>query len=74
MKLYLFIGVFFVVLLAYWAGERVSEQKCETKIAELNAQNQSNIVKTLEVVNEKTFNTGVRDIRHILHEQYTIVE
>lgn len=74
MKLYLFIGVFFVVLLAYWAGERVSEQKCETKIAELNAQNQSDVITAMEKVNEKTFNTGVRDIRRILHEQYTIAE
>ncbi len=74
MKIYIFILIFFFIVGSYFAGARVSSQKCKTQIAELNVQNQSTIIKTVEKINEKTFNTSVYDIRHFLREQYTIAE
>lgn len=59
---------------AYWAGGRVASQKCATQIAEIRAEQQSVNLENMVNVNEKVFNTGVRDIRRILHTEYTIAE
>ena len=59
---------------AYWAGGRVASQKCATQIAEIRADQQSVNLENMVNVNEKVFNTGVRDIRRILRTEYTIAE
>ena len=59
---------------AYWAGGRVASQKCATQIAEIRAEQQSINLENMVNVNEKVFNTGVRDIRRILRTEYTIAE
>lgn len=59
---------------AYWAGGRVASQKCATQIAEIRAEQQSVNLENMVNVNEKVFNTGVRDIRRILRTEYTIAE
>lgn len=59
---------------AYWAGARVASQKCATQIAEIRAEQQSVNLENMVNVNEKVFNTGVRDIRRILRTEYTIAE
>lgn len=59
---------------AYWAGGRVTSQKCATQIAEIRAEQQSVNLENMVNVNEKVFNTGVRDIRRILRTEYTIAE
>ena len=74
MRMYLFIGILVFICFSYWAGNHVATQKCDTKIAELNSQNTNIIFENMEKVNEKTFNTGVRDIRRFLREQYSIAE
>lgn len=69
------IAIFTVfIAFSYWAGNRIATQKCDTRIAELNSQKNEAVFNSMEKINEKTFNTGVRDIRRILHEQYTIAE
>lgn len=76
MKTYLFIfmaggaAIFF----AYAAGNRVGQLKCNAQAEQNVARQQSEIIKTMENVNAETFNTGVRDIRRILYEKYTIAE
>ncbi len=74
MKKYVFLIFLSVLLLAYFAGGRVATQKCNARIADMNAYNQSIILKKVREVNEKTFAIGVYDIRRILREQYTIKE
>ena len=59
---------------AYWAGGRVAIAQCDVKISEMRMAHQSMNTEILGVVNEKTFNTGVRDIRRILREKYTIAD
>lgn len=74
MKKYLFIACVAIVAFAYWAGGRVASQKCATQIAEIRAEQQSVNLENMVNVNEKVFNTGVRDIRRILRTKYTIAE
>lgn len=76
MKKYLFIAAMCagVCAGAYWAGGRVASQKCATQIAEIRAEQQSVNLENMVNVNEKVFNTGVRDIRRILRTEYTIAE
>lgn len=76
MKIYIFLFFVFIVVVAgaYWAGGRVASQKCVTQIAEIRAEQQSVNLENMVNVNEKVFNTGVRDIRRILRTEYTIAE
>lgn len=76
MKKYLVIAAICAGVCAwvYWAGGRVATQKCDTRIAEIRADQQSTNLEILRTVHEKTVNTGVRDIRRILHEKYTIAD
>lgn len=76
MKFYIFLFFVFIVVVAgaYWAGGRVASQKCATQIAEIRAEQQSVNLENMVNVNEKVFNTGVRDIRRILRTEYTIAE
>lgn len=59
---------------AYWAGGRVATAQCDVKISEMRMAHQSMNTEILGAVHEKTVNTGVRDIRRILHEKYTIAD
>lgn len=76
MKIYIFLFFVFIVVVAgaYWAGGRLASQKCATQIAEIRAEQQSVNLENMVNVNEKVFNTGVRDIRRILRTEYTIAE
>lgn len=76
MKLYIFLFFICVVVVAgaYWAGGRVAAQKCNARAAEVAVKQNQEIIKTMGAINEKTFNTGVCDIRRVLREKYTIAE
>ena len=73
-KIYLLIFVFGIVIGAYFAGTRVATQKCNARIATVTAGAQKQIFQTMGDVNAETFSTGVRDIRRILREKYSIAE
>lgn len=74
MKKYLFIACGALVAFAYWAGGRVASQKCAVQIAEIRASQQSINMENMVKLNEKVMGTGVRDIRRVLHQKYTIAE
>lgn len=76
MKTYLFVFLVACATLffAYGAGVWVGREKCNAQTERNVAIQQSEIIKTMETVNAETFNTGVRDIRRILYEKYTIAE
>lgn len=59
---------------AYWAGGRVATQKCDARIANMNARAITCAAKTMEKVNVETVNTSLDDIRRILRERYSIAE
>lgn len=76
MKRYFFIiiCVAFVLCAAYWAGGCVATQKCDARIANMNARAITCAAKTMEKVNVETVNTSLDDIRRILRERYSIAE
>lgn len=74
MNKYLIIAFVIIISFVYFAGSRVATERCNTKIAEISASKQSDMVKKMDEINEKTFNTGVHDIRRVLREKYTIAE
>ncbi|MBR4806501.1 MAG: hypothetical protein IKZ64_01625 [Alphaproteobacteria bacterium] len=74
MRIYLIIAILCIVGGAYLLGAQVAQRKCELRAA----QNQTNeIIQTISIqrkTDEKVYNTGVHDIRRILHTKYTIAE
>ena len=54
---------------AYFYGKSVGVSQCEKQ----HFQNQINITEQ-QKINETVYKTGVRDIRRILRDKYTITE
>lgn len=74
MRIYLIIAVVAMVGGAYFTGGRIAYEKCRADVA--NSATTA-VVKSGEITriaNEKTFSTGVRDIRDILRRKYTIAD
>ncbi len=63
-----------VVSGAYWAGGRAARAQCAAEIAELRIGRQLVNLELLGGVYEKSVNLGVRDIRRILRQEYTIAD
>lgn len=76
MKICLFILIMVVVgiFFSFWMGTRVGRVQCNAQIAQANATYQSEIINLKEKINAETFNVGLRDIRRILREKYSIAE
>ena len=73
-KLYFFIGTILAVYSAYLAGIHTGTHQCQTENANAHASKINDTIKTMGIINAKTVNTGVDDIRRILREKYTIAE
>lgn len=73
-KLYLTILICAIVYGAFFYGKNVGASKCEIQ----KLHNQIYVIdqnKTKERnINDMVYKTGVRDIRRILHDKYTIAE
>ena len=71
-RLYFVILICAVIIGAFFYGKSVGFSKCEIR----NFQNEINIIeqnKTNErVINDTVYKTGVRDIRRILRNKYSI--
>jgi len=74
MKFYLIGAVVALVAGAYFAGGRIAHEKCRAAAANTATEIAINSTNITRIANEKTFNTGVRDIRNILRQQYTIAD
>ena len=74
MRNYLIITVCAMVVGAYVMGMRIAHEKCKTASANNQTYEIINSVNLQRMANEKVFNTGVRDIRDILRQKYTIAE
>ncbi len=59
---------------AYFYGTKIGNSKCEI----LNFQNQIKTTEQIQqnerILNDTVYKTGVRDIRRILRDKYTIAE
>ena len=68
-KLYMFILIGALCTVFYFYGS-----KCEIKnyTEQINISNQND--KQKRILNDTVYKTGVRDIRRILHDKYTIGE
>ena len=73
-KLYFFIGTILAVYSAYLVGIHTGTHQCQTEAANVHASQINDTIKTMGIINAKTVNTGVDDIRRILREKYTIAE
>ena len=73
-KLYVFIGFVCVVLGAYWVGRHVGKTQCNVHVAEMHIESQKQVIKAMGDIDVEMAGTGVRDIRRILRERYTITE
>ncbi|MDW3024800.1 MAG: hypothetical protein R8N50_03910 [Alphaproteobacteria bacterium] len=73
-KIYFLVFLIVVLVGAYFAGGRVANEKCRARLANSKADQQLEIVKLHEAVNEEVFSRGVGDIRRVLRERYTIAQ
>ena len=70
--MFILIGALCTVFYLY--GLNVGKSKCEIKnyTEQINISNQND--KQKRILNDTVYKTGVRDIRRILHDKYTIGE
>ena len=77
-KIYMFAAVVVAVCGAWFGGLMVGNAKCRAQIAQQNLQNlqylQNKITKTKKENHENVYKTGVRDVRRILCDKYSIAE
>lgn len=73
-KLYVFIGFLCVIIGAYWVGRHVGKTRCNVHVAEMHMESQGQVIRAMENIDVEMAGTGVRDIRRILREKYTIAE
>lgn len=73
-KIYLIILICAIIIGAFFYGKNVGISKCEIQ----NLQNQINTTEQSQQnernINDTVYKTGVRDIRRILYDKYTIAE
>ena len=74
MKNYLILAVVAIIAGAYFFGARIGRAKCAVANARTQTNEIINITDIQRNTDEKVFNTGVRDIRRVLCEKYTIAE
>lgn len=74
MKHYLIVAVVMIVAGAYFFGTRIGRMRCAIDSARAQSGEITNIIDIKRNTDEKVFNTGVGDIRRILHAKYTIAE
>lgn len=74
MKMYLIAAMAAFILFAFCAGVRIGALKCERGVARAVTTQQKHNIQHQVKINEKTMHTGMRDIRRILREKYTIAE
>lgn len=74
MKIYLIAAMAAFILFAFATGARIGTLRCERNTARTTTTQQTQIIQHQVKINEKTMHTGMRGIRRILREKYTIVE
>ncbi len=73
-RLYIAAGVALAVLFSYAAGIRFGRTDCARQATQHATTTTTNIITTQRKINATTNNTDMHNIRHILHEKYTIAD
>ncbi len=73
-KIYFFIFVLGVVVMAYYAGKHHGANECKLNVVQNNLHVQSDVISIKEQINDEVVHCATGDIRRILHEKYTIAE
>lgn len=63
-----------MIIGAYWVGRHVGKTRCNVHVAEMHMESQGQVIRAMENIDVEMAGTGVRDIRRILREKYTIAE
>ena len=74
MKKYLVMATVAIVAAAYFFGLRIGRMQCAVNAARAQSTEMINISDMKRNADDKTFNTGVGDIRRVLRAKYTIAE
>lgn len=74
MKIYLMAALSAFIFFAFCAGVRVGVLQCQRNTARQNATAQQTIIQQQVTTHAETMHTGMRDIRRVLREKYTIAE
>lgn len=74
MKIYLIAAMAAFILFAFCTGVRVGDLQCLHRAARQNATAQQTIIQQQVKTHAETMHTGMRDIRRVLREKYTIAE
>lgn len=74
MKIYLMAALSAFILFAFCAGVRVGVLQCQRSAARQHATAQQTIIQQQVTTHAETMHTGMRDIRRVLREKYTIAE
>lgn len=73
-KQYLILTIIGLIIAIYSFGFTRGNNKCITEITNQNTQIEQQKIITKEKINAEIYRTGVRDIRNILREKYTITD
>lgn len=74
MKQYLILAIAVIVAGAYFFGMRSGRMQCITDSVREQTNEIINISDIQRDTDEKVFNTGVDNIRRVLHTKYTIAD
>lgn len=74
MKIYLIAAMAAFILFAFAAGTRIGTLRCERNTARTTTTQQTQIIQQQVTTHAETMHTGMRDIRRVLREKYTIAE
>lgn len=74
MKIYFICAVALLIGGAFYMGGRIARTECISEVA--TAQTNEFIIQlnTQRQIDEKTFHTGMRDVRRVLRTKYTIAD
>ena len=74
LKTYLIIAICVIIVAAYILGASHGTAKCQQRTAQQTINTITTQQIKTEKINAEIYHTGMRNIRRILHEKYTITE
>ena len=73
-KIYFIVLISAFVFGAYFYGLNITNAKCREKQSQNNLIEIQQIERNKRIIRDTVYKTGVRDIRRILRDKYTIAE
>ncbi|MBQ6011798.1 MAG: hypothetical protein IJL23_01630 [Alphaproteobacteria bacterium] len=73
-KIYFIVAIGALIFGAYFYGVNITHAKCREKQSQNNLVEIQNIEQNKRIIHDTVYKTGMRNIRRILHDKYTIAE